>query len=48
MFPYDTGRSLKPFIEEFEKMGVTVHININILDGFEEYKKASVCWGLIR
>ena len=37
---YDTGRSLKPFIEEFEKMGVTVHININILDGFEEYKKS--------
>ena len=37
---YDTGRSLKPVIEEFEKMGVTVHININVLDGFDEYNKS--------
>lgn len=37
---YDTGRSLKPIIEEFEKMGVTVHININVLDGFDEFNKS--------
>ena len=33
---YRTGHSLKPYIEEFEKMGVTVHVNVSLADGFEE------------
>ena len=33
---YVTGNSLKKHIEEFERMGVTVHININVLEGMDE------------
>ncbi|MFQ9510185.1 MAG: sugar transferase [Lachnospiraceae bacterium] len=34
---YVTGKSMKKHIEEFEKMGVTVHLNINVLDGFDDF-----------
>lgn len=36
---YRTGHSLKPFIEQFEKMGVTVHVNVSLADGFEEFNQ---------
>ncbi len=37
--PYDTGNSLKPYILEFEKMGLNVHLNITMLEGFEDFYK---------
>lgn len=42
---YITGNSLKPFILEFEKMGITVHLNINILEGFEGFDKEVATYG---
>ncbi len=36
---YRTGHSLKPYIEQFEKMGVTVHVNVSLADGFEEFNQ---------
>lgn len=36
---YRTGHSLKPYIEQFEKMGVTVHVNVSVADGFEEFNQ---------
>ena len=33
---YVTGNSLKKHIEEFERMGVTVHVNVNVLAGMDE------------
>ena len=36
---YVTGDSLKDFIMEFEKMGITVFLNINILENFEGFDK---------
>ncbi len=37
---YRTGHSLKPYIEQFEKMGVIVHVNISVADGFGEFKQS--------
>lgn len=42
---YVTGKSLKPFILEFERMGITVHLNINILEGFEGFDKQVSTYG---
>ena len=36
---YSTGESLEGFIEEFEKMGITVQLNINVLEGKEGFGK---------
>ena len=36
---YSTGESLEGFIEEFEKMGITVQLNINVLEGQEGFGK---------
>lgn len=36
---YRTGHSLKPYIEQLEKMGVTVHVNVSVADGFEEFNQ---------
>ena len=36
---YRTGHSLHPYIEQFEKMGVTVHVIANLIDGFEEFNQ---------
>lgn len=37
--PYNTGKSLKNVIMEFENMGVTVHLNIEVLENFEGFDK---------
>lgn len=42
---YVTGNSLKNFIMEFEKMGITVHLNINILENFEGFDKEVAMYG---
>lgn len=43
--PYDSGKSLKPIILEFEKMGITVHLNITMLEGFEGFDKEISVYG---
>lgn len=42
---YVTGNSLKDFILEFEKMGITVYLNINILENFEGFDKQVAMYG---
>lgn len=42
---YVTGASLRDFIMEFEKMGVTVHLNINVLENFEGFDKQVALFG---
>lgn len=42
---YVTGDSLKDFIMEFEKMGITVFLNINILENFEGFDKQVTMYG---
>lgn len=42
---YASGKSLKPYILEFEKMGITVHMNINMLEGFEGFDKEIGIYG---
>lgn len=37
--PIKNNHFLKSYIKEFEKMGVTVHINIEVLGKFEKYNK---------
>lgn len=37
--PYSTGKSLEKFIREFEEMGITVQLNINVLEGQEGFGK---------
>ncbi len=37
--PYNTGKSLKDVIMEFEDMGVTVHLNIEVLENFAGFDK---------
>lgn len=37
--PYNTGKSLKNVIMEFENMGVTVHLNIEVLENFDGFDK---------
>ena len=36
---YSTGKSLENLIEEFEKMGITVQLNINVLEGQKGFGK---------
>lgn len=36
---YSTGKSLENYIREFEKMGITVQLNINVLEGQEGFGK---------
>lgn len=43
--PYHTGRSLKNVIMEFENMGVTVHLNIEVLENFEGFDKTVTMLG---
>ncbi len=38
--PYDTGNTLRPFIMDFENMGVTVHLNIEMLEAFDDFNKS--------
>lgn len=35
--PYNTGKSFHPYVMELEDMGITVDINLNVLDEFKEY-----------
>lgn len=42
---YVTGDSLKDFIMEFERMGTTVYLNINILEKFEGFDKQVTMYG---
>lgn len=38
--PYATGASLRQYIMELENMGVVVHLNIEILENFNDFKKS--------
>lgn len=38
--PYESGASLVSIITEFENMGATVHLNIDILDRFDNFYKS--------
>lgn len=38
--PYDSGRSLEKYIEEFEEMGIPVQLNINVLEGQEGFSRS--------
>lgn len=40
-----TGNSLRNFIMEFERMGITVYLNINILEKFEGFDKQVTMYG---
>lgn len=42
---YVTGNSLRNFIMEFERMGITVYLNINILEKFEGFDKQVTMYG---
>lgn len=35
--PYNTGRSFHPYVKTLEDMGITVNINLNVLDQFRNY-----------
>lgn len=37
--PYSTGKSLENYIKVFEEMGITVQLNINVLEGQEGFGK---------
>lgn len=37
--PYYTGTSLRPYIMEFENMGLVVHLNIEILENFKDFNR---------
>lgn len=43
--PYSTGKSLRDVIMEFENMGVTVHLNIEVLENFEGFDKTVTMLG---
>ena len=45
--PYATGASLRPYIMELENMGVVVHLNIEILESFSDFKKSFSMLGSI-
>ncbi|MCM1308216.1 MAG: sugar transferase [Butyrivibrio sp.] len=45
--PYATGNSLRPYIMEFENMGVVVHLNIEILENFSDFRKSLSMLGSI-
>ena len=36
---YVTGESLRKYVREFETMGITVHLNINVLEGEEGFER---------
>lgn len=38
--PYNTGKSTRKYIMEFENMGVVVHLNIDKLETFEDFNKS--------
>lgn len=38
--PYNTGSSFHPYVTKLESMGITVNININVLDTFDDYNFA--------
>lgn len=45
--PYSSGASLRPYIMEFENMGVAVHLNIEVLEQFDDFqKKLSMLGGI--
>jgi exopolysaccharide biosynthesis polyprenyl glycosylphosphotransferase len=37
--PYHTGKSLKDIVMQMENMGITVHLNIEVLENFEGFDK---------
>lgn len=37
--PYHTGRSLKDIVMQLEDMGITVHLNIEVLENFDGFDK---------
>lgn len=45
--PYATGNSLRPYIMEFENMGVVVHLNIEFLETFSDFRKSFSMLGSI-
>lgn len=45
--PYATGKSLYPYIMEFENMGVVVHLNIEMLETFSDFRKTFSMLGSI-
>lgn len=38
--PYDSGESLAKVVNEFENMGATVHVSIELLNRFDDYHKS--------
>lgn len=38
--PYDTGEALSKVVGEFEDMGATVHVSIELLNRFDDYHKS--------
>ncbi len=38
--PYNTGYSLREYIMELENMGVAVHLNIEVLESFDDFNKS--------
>ncbi len=45
--PYATGKSLRPYIMEFENMGVVVHLSIQMLENFSDFRKTFSMLGSI-
>ncbi len=43
--PYASGKSLQPYIMELEEMGVTVHLNIEILEQYPDFNKSLTMLG---
>lgn len=42
---YDTGASMRDVIMQFENMGITVHLNIEVLESFEGFDKTLTMLG---
>lgn len=43
--PYQTGESMKIYVEAFEQMGVTVHMSLQILENFGSYHHTITSFG---
>ncbi len=43
--PYHTGRSLRDIIMQIENMGITVHLNIEVLENFDGFDKTVTMLG---
>lgn len=43
--PYHTGKSLKDIIMQLENMGITVHLNIEVLENFDGFDKTVTMLG---